>query len=167
MRGRGIDRVFGIVYPSRVTQTNQRLAEGVRDVPISQSPGFSFATSPHPRPAELFELSVQALVEPVRRERIDKVVGIERPGLHLAAPTALHLEAGLVLIRKKGKLPWQTYALAYALEYGEAEVEIHVDSIAPGENILLVDDLLATGGTAAAAQALVAEWEGISSPPCS
>lgn len=134
----------------------QQLASGVRDVPDFPKPGILFRDiTPILINPDLFELSIEALMEPVRRERIDKVVGIDARGFIFAAPTALHLEAGLVLVRKKGKLPWQTHALAYALEYGEAEVEIHVDSIHPGENVLLVDDLLATGGTAAAAQALI------------
>jgi adenine phosphoribosyltransferase len=134
----------------------QRLADGVRHVPDFPKPGILFRDiTPILVQPDLFELSIQALMEPIRQERIDKVVGIDARGFIFAAPTALHLEAGLVLVRKKGKLPWQTHALAYALEYGEAEVEIHVDSIQRGENVLLVDDLLATGGTAAAAQALI------------
>lgn len=134
----------------------QRLAEGVREVPDFPKPGILFRDiTPILVQPELFELSIQALMEPVRDQQIDKVVGIDARGFIFAAPTALHLEAGLVLVRKKGKLPWQTHALAYALEYGEAEVEIHVDSIQEGENVLLVDDLLATGGTAAAAQTLI------------
>jgi adenine phosphoribosyltransferase len=134
----------------------QRLAAGVRDVPDFPKPGILFRDiTPILVQPDLFELSIQALMETVRHQRIDKVVGIDARGFIFAAPAALHLEAGLVLIRKKGKLPWQTHALAYALEYGEAEVEMHVDSIHEGENVLLVDDLLATGGTAAAAQALI------------
>lgn len=134
----------------------QRLADGVRHVPDFPKPGILFRDiTPILVQPDLFELSIQALMEPIRQERIDKVVGIDARGFIFAAPTALHLEAGLVLVRKKGKLPWQTHALAYALEYGEAEVEIHIDSIQAGENVLLVDDLLATGGTAAAAQALI------------
>ena len=134
----------------------QRLADGVRHVPDFPKPGILFRDiTPILVQPDLFELSIQALMEPIRQERIDKVVGIDARGFIFAAPTALHLEAGLVLVRKKGKLPWQTHALAYALEYGEAEVEIHIDSIERGENVLLVDDLLATGGTAAAAQALI------------
>jgi len=132
------------------------LAAGVRNVPDFPKPGIEFRDiTPILTNHELFECSIEALLEPVRGRRIDKVVGIDARGFIFAAPSALRLEAGLVLIRKKGKLPWQTHSLAYALEYGEAEVEIHIDSIEPGENVLLVDDLLATGGTAAAAQDLV------------
>ena len=120
----------------------QRLADGVRHVPDFPKPGILFRDiTPILVQPDLFELSIQALMEPIRHERIDKVVGIDARGFIFAAPTALHLEAGLVLVRKKGKLPWQTHALAYALEYGEAEVEIHIDSIQAGENVLLVDDL--------------------------
>lgn len=142
-------------FPVTCEQLEQ-LAAGVREVADFPKPGILFRdiTPILVRP-DLFELSVQALVEPFRTLRIDKVVGIDARGFIFAAPAALQLAAGLVLIRKKGKLPWQTHALAYSLEYGESEVEIHIDSIHPGENVLLVDDLLATGGTAAAAQALI------------
>ena len=145
------------MYPYAVTPEQlQLLANGVRDVPDFPKPGILFRDiTPILINPDLFELSIQALMEPIQRARIDKVVGIDARGFIFAAPTALHLEAGLVLVRKKGKHPWQTHALAYSLEYGEAEVEIHVDSIHAGENVLLVDDLLATGGTAAAAQALI------------
>ncbi|CAM3512117.1 adenine phosphoribosyltransferase [Nocardioides zeicaulis] len=86
---------------------------------------------------------------------VDKVVGMEARGFILAAPVALALGVGFVPIRKAGKLPRETHAVAYSLEYGEATLEVHRDAIAPGERVLLVDDVLATGGTVAATRELV------------
>jgi adenine phosphoribosyltransferase len=87
--------------------------------------------------------------------KIDKVVGIEARGFILAAPVACRLGAGFVPVRKQGKLPAATYAESYQLEYGTATVEVHADAFEPGERVLIVDDVLATGGTAAATASLV------------
>jgi adenine phosphoribosyltransferase len=92
---------------------------------------------------------------------VDKVVGMEARGFILAAPVALALGAGFVPVRKAGKLPRETYAVSYALEYGEATLEVHRDAIAPGERVLLVDDVLATGGTVAATRRLVESCGGV------
>lgn len=86
---------------------------------------------------------------------VDKVVGMESRGFILAAPVALALGAGFVPVRKAGKLPREAHAVSYSLEYGEATLEIHRDAIAPGERVLVVDDVLATGGTVAATRELV------------
>ena len=86
---------------------------------------------------------------------VDKVVGIEARGFILAAPVACRLGAGFVPVRKQGKLPAQTIAESYQLEYGTATVEVHADAFTPGERVLVVDDVLATGGTAAATASLV------------
>ena len=86
---------------------------------------------------------------------VDKVVGMEARGFILAAPVALALGAGFVPVRKAGKLPRETHAVSYALEYGEATLELHRDGVQPGERVLLVDDVLATGGTVAATRELV------------
>ena len=91
---------------------------------------------------------------------VDKVVGMEARGFILAAPVALALGAGFVPVRKAGKLPRETHAVSYELEYGSATLEIHRDAIAPGERVLMVDDVLATGGTAAATRQLVEECGG-------
>jgi adenine phosphoribosyltransferase len=88
------------------------------------------------------------------------VVGIEARGFILASPVAYHFGAGFVPIRKKGKLPWQTVDAEYALEYGAATIELHTDGVRPGERVLIVDDVLATGGTAAAAASLVEQIGG-------
>jgi adenine phosphoribosyltransferase len=92
---------------------------------------------------------------------VDKVVGMEARGFILAAPVALALGAGFVPVRKVGKLPRETHAVSYALEYGRATLELHSDSISPGERVLLVDDVLATGGTVAATRELVESCGGV------
>ena len=99
----------------------------------------------------LFRASIDLLCETAGGVKVDKVVGIDARGFIFAAAVADRLGAGFVPVRKKGKLPWNCREESYALEYGEAIVEIHEDAVLPGEKILLVDDLLATGGTAAAA----------------
>lgn len=103
----------------------------------------------------LFRLSIDLLCATAGGVKIDKVVGIDARGFIFAAAVADRLGAGFVPVRKKGKLPWKCTEAAYALEYGEAIVEIHEDAVKPGEKVLLVDDLLATGGTAAAALKLL------------
>ena len=92
---------------------------------------------------------------------VDKVVGMEARGFILAAPVALSLGIGFVPVRKAGKLPRETHAVTYSLEYGEATLEVHQDGIAPGERILMIDDVLATGGTVAATQHLIESCGGI------
>ena len=120
------------------------LNAAIRDVPNFPKEGILFKDiTPVLGDAELFKASMDLLAETAQGEKIDKVVGI--------AGVAQILGAGFVPIRKKGKLPWTTHKMAYSLEYGEDCVEIHKDAIKPGEKVLLVDDLLATGGTTAAA----------------
>ena len=97
-----------------------------------------------------FRMAIDQMLHPYAGERIDKVVGLEARGFIIGGAIAHQLSLGFVPIRKKGKLPGATLSEAYALEYGEAVMEIHDDAIKPGEKILVVDDLLATGGTAAA-----------------
>ncbi len=132
------------------------LAAAVRDVPDFPKPGILFKDiSPILSDPDLFSLSIDLLTATAGDTKIDKVVGIDARGFIFAAAVADRLKAGFVPIRKKGKLPWATRSMAYTLEYGEAVVEIHEDAVHPGERILLVDDLLATGGTAAAALKLL------------
>ena len=97
-----------------------------------------------------FQLAIKQLVAPYLGQKIDKVAGLEARGFILGGAVAYHLGCGFVPIRKKGKLPGRTIAQSYTLEYGEAVMEIHEDAIEPGEKVLVVDDLLATGGTAVA-----------------
>ena len=108
-----------------------------------------------------FRMVIDQLLHPYAGTRIDKVVGLEARGFILGGAVAHQLTTGFVPIRKKGKLPGQTIAQAYSLEYGEAVVEVHDDAIQPGEKVLLVDDLLATGGTAEAGIKLVERLGGV------
>lgn len=136
------------------------LRAAVRDVPDFPKPGIVFKDiTPILGDGDLFQTSIRLLAETAHGSHIDKVVGIDARGFIFAAAVADRLKAGFVPIRKKGKLPWKTKEASYTLEYGEATVEIHQDAVAPGEKILLVDDLLATGGTAAAAVRLLDQLE--------
>ena len=138
----------------------EALGRLVPDVPDYPEPGIVFKDiTPLLADHTAFTTVVQALADAGRDESgntvVDKVVGMEARGFILAAPVALALGAGFVPVRKVGKLPRETYAVSYALEYGEATLELHTDAVAPGERVLLVDDVLATGGTVAATRELV------------
>jgi adenine phosphoribosyltransferase len=108
-----------------------------------------------------FEATIAALAAPGRDAGVDKVVGMEARGFIVAAPVALALGVGFVPVRKAGKLPRETHSISFTLEYGEATLEMHRDAIAPGERVLLVDDVLATGGTVAATRHLVEQSGGV------
>jgi adenine phosphoribosyltransferase len=132
----------------------------VADVPDFPEPGIVFKDiTPLLAHPEGFAAVVDALAAagrtPEGTSAVDKVVGMEARGFIFAAPVALALGAGFVPVRKAGKLPRDTHAVSYALEYGEATLEVHRDAVAPGERVLLVDDVLATGGTIAATRELV------------
>lgn len=134
----------------------QRLNDAIRDVPDFPKPGILFKDiTPVLADGELFRLAVDSLIGTAGGAPIDKIVGIDARGFIFGAAAALELGVGFVPVRKKGKLPWETEACAYSLEYGEAEIEVHKDAVHEGERILLIDDLLATGGTAAAAVELL------------
>ncbi|HYB09453.1 MAG TPA: adenine phosphoribosyltransferase [Alphaproteobacteria bacterium] len=107
-----------------------------------------------------FRVTVEGLVQSFQGNRVDKVAGIEARGFILGGAVAHQLNAGFIPVRKKGKLPWQTIGQDYELEYGVDRIEIHTDAILEGEHILLIDDLIATGGTAAAAIELVRQTGG-------
>jgi adenine phosphoribosyltransferase len=127
------------------------LDAAIRDVPDFPKPGILFKDiTPILGNPQLFKTSLELLAATAGDQKIDKIVGIDARGFIFAAGVAQILGAGFVPVRKKGKLPWTTHQMAYTLEYGEDVVEIHADAVKPGEKILLVDDLLATGGTAAA-----------------
>jgi adenine phosphoribosyltransferase len=125
------------------------------DVPDFPEPGVVFKDiTPLLADHDGFTAAIQAIAAAGRdesgRPTVDKVLGMEARGFILAAPVALALGAGFVPVRKAGKLPRATHAVSYALEYGNATLELHQDAVAPGERVLLVDDVLATGGTVAA-----------------
>ena len=126
------------------------------DVPDFPQPGIVFKDiSPLLADHRAFAAAVDAMAEGHLEQRIDKVVGIEARGFVLAAPLAYRLGAGFVPVRKPGKLPGPTHETSYALEYGTNVLQVHRDALAPGDRVLVVDDVLATGGTAAAAAHLV------------
>jgi adenine phosphoribosyltransferase len=129
----------------------------IRDVPDFPKKGIVFKDiTPVLADARLFRGTIELLAREFRDQRITKVVGIESRGFLFAAPLALELGAGLAIVRKPGKLPWRTVREVYALEYGEDALEMHIDAVGPGERVLVVDDVLATGGTADAVGKLVA-----------
>ena len=126
----------------------------IRDIPDYPQPGIVFKDiTPLLADGSAFAAVVDALA--AGHGRIDKVVGIEARGFILAAPVACSLGAGFVPVRKQGKLPAATYSESYQLEYGTATIEVHTDAFRPGDRVLVVDDVLATGGTAAATASLV------------
>jgi adenine phosphoribosyltransferase len=133
----------------------------IRDVPDFPEPGIVFKDiTPVLADPMAFSTITDMIVVHFGRGNVDKVVGIEARGFILASPVAYHFNAGFVPIRKKGKLPWETVEEEYALEYGTATLELHRDAVRSGERVLIVDDVLATGGTARAAAALVEEIGG-------
>ena len=143
-----------------MTPAAEAMQRLVRDVPDFPEPGVLFKDiTPLLADPEGFTAVVEALAAAGRDDAgapvVDKVVGMEARGFILAAPVALALGAGFVPVRKAGKLPGPVHSFAYDLEYGSATLEIHRDAVAPGERVLLVDDVLATGGTVAAARRLV------------
>jgi adenine phosphoribosyltransferase len=126
----------------------------VRDIPDYPQPGVMFKDiTPLLADGAALAAVVRALA--VGHDGVDKVAGIEARGFILAASVAIQLGAGFVPVRKQGKLPGPTYAQSYQLEYGTATIEVHQDAFAPGERVLIVDDVLATGGTATATAELV------------
>ena len=132
------------------------LKASIRSIPDYPKPGVVFRDiTTLLGDARAFRRAVDELVHPFAGGRIDKVAGIEARGFILGGAVAHQLSAGFVPIRKKGKLPHETVRIAYSLEYGVDEMEIHTDAIGQGERVILVDDLIATGGTAVAATRLL------------
>lgn len=132
------------------------LKDLIRDVPDFPTPGVVFKDlTPLLADPGAFAVVLDALVEPFAGRHVDKVVGIEARGFIYAAPIAHRLAAGFVPVRKPGKLPWRVEAREFVLEYGTDRLEIHADAFGPGERVLIIDDVLATGGTAAATAGLV------------
>ena len=141
---------------------NLNLADYIRSIPDFPKPGILFRDiTPLLSAPEAFRRAVVDMANPFRREKIDVVAAAEARGFIFAAPMALELNASLVPIRKPGKLPSDTESLTYDLEYGTDTLEIHADAIAPGSKVLVVDDLLATGGTVEACCRLVEKVGGV------
>jgi adenine phosphoribosyltransferase len=134
----------------------KRLAEHIRDVPDFPRPGIVFKDiTPLLQDAESLRIACERVAAPFTKARIDLVVGIESRGFIFGVPVALSLGAGFALARKQGKLPWDTQRQSYQLEYGSAEIEMHSDAVRAGQRVLVIDDVIATGGTAAATTRLV------------
>ncbi len=132
--------------------TAGEIAAAIRNVPDFPKPGIQFKDiTPVLADARLFAGSIDLLTQNFTPGSVDAVVGIDARGFIFAAAAALKLKAAFVPVRKKGKLPFTTHEQDYALEYGSATVAMHTDALKPGARVLLIDDLLATGGTAAAA----------------
>ena len=133
-----------------------RLRALIRDIPDFPTPGVVFKDiTPLLADVDGFSTVIDETVVHFGRGNVDKVAGIEARGFILAAPVAYHFGAGFVPVRKAGKLPYKAESEEYELEYGTAALEIHVDAVKPGDRVLIVDDVLATGGTARAAARLV------------
>jgi adenine phosphoribosyltransferase len=136
--------------------TPSEITAAIRNVPDFPKPGIQFKDiTPVLADARLFAGAIDLLTENFKPGSVDAVVGIDARGFIFAAAAAVKLKAGFVPVRKKGKLPHTTHEQDYALEYGHATVAMHIDALKPGARVLLIDDLLATGGTSAAAAALV------------
>ena len=139
-----------------------KLEKSIRDVPDFPKPGIIFKDiTPILADPDLLSLSIKALASFVEDSSIDKVIGIDARGFIFGSLVADSLGKGFIPVRKEGKLPWKTESESYELEYGQSVIEIHQDAVLPGERILIIDDLLATGGTAAAAIKLVNRLGGI------
>ena len=137
------------------------LEAAIRNVPDFPKPGIQFKDiTPLLGDGRLFNGVIEHLLFDLKGSQVDKVIGIDARGFIFGAAASTKLGAGFVPVRKKGKLPWTTHEQSYDLEYGSSTVAIHVDAIHPGERVLLIDDLLATGGTAAATVKLVEKLGG-------
>lgn len=140
----------------------EHLAALIRNIPDFPQPGILFYDiTTLLRDKQAFRRTIELMAERYESRAIDAVVGVESRGFIFSAPLAYHLGVGLVPVRKPGKLPADTYQVEYELEYGVNKLEIHRDALEPGARVLLVDDLLATGGTIAAASALIEQVGGV------
>jgi adenine phosphoribosyltransferase len=141
---------------THIQPTPLDIERAIRNIPDFPKPGIQFKDiTPVLADPRLFAGSIDLLTANFKPGTVDAVVGIDARGFIFAAAAALHLKAGFVPVRKKGKLPYQTHEESYDLEYGANSIAIHTDAVQPGSRVLLIDDLLATGGTAAAAASLL------------
>lgn len=138
------------------SQIVEKLRAAVRDVPDFPRKGIIFKDiTPILSDPLLFRASIDLFLERCREKKIDKIVGIDARGFLFGSAVAYELGLGFVPIRKRGKLPYTTNTAKYSLEYGQAEMEMHTDAVIAGDRVVLVDDLLATGGTSSAAALLI------------
>jgi adenine phosphoribosyltransferase len=139
----------------------ERLRSAVRDVPDFPQPGIIFKDiTPILQNAQLFRLAITLFADRYQRRNVDVVAAIDARGFLFASALAYCLGTGLALVRKKGKLPFKTIEASYELEYGKNTLSMHVDAITPGQKVVLIDDVLATGGTAQAALQLIHQLGG-------
>ena len=142
-------------------ETIKLIKEKIREIPDWPKIGVNFKDiTPLLEDKKLFSAMIDELANPYLNQKIDKIVGIDARGFLLASALAYKLKTGIAIVRKKGKLPSKSISREYALEYGSNTIEMHTDTILPGEKVLLVDDVLATGGTMKAAVDLVEELKG-------
>ncbi|MFN5661114.1 MAG: adenine phosphoribosyltransferase [Phycisphaerales bacterium] len=154
-------RTVATIHEGTIMDQAESLKSLIRDVPDFPKPGITFKDfTPLLRDPSGLALAVELMANPFRGKSVDLVVGAESRGFIFGTALAQALACGFVPVRKPGKLPAKTVKLAYDLEYGSDHVEIHVDSISPGQRVVLVDDLLATGGTMEACCKLVAGLKG-------
>ena len=140
---------------------DQALRAVIRDVPDFPKPGIVFKDiTPLFKDPDLCNRMVKHTVNEIKDWNVDAIAGIESRGFLLGVSLAMELDLPFIMIRKKGKLPYKTVSHKYDLEYGSAEIEMHVDAVEPGQNVLIHDDLLATGGSASAAAELILKQGG-------
>jgi adenine phosphoribosyltransferase len=138
-----------------------RLKAHIRDIPDFPKPGIVFKDiTPILSDGQLFRLAVTIFAERYQRKSVEKIVAIDARGFIFGGALAHYLGIGLAVVRKKGKLPYESHEAEYELEYGQGVLEIHTDAVKPGQRVVIIDDLLATGGTAEAAAKLVAKCGG-------
>jgi adenine phosphoribosyltransferase len=139
-----------------VPKTVQDIKNAIRNIPDFPKPGIQFKDiTPVLADAQLFAATIDLLTENLEPGSVDAVVGIDARGFIFASAAAIKLRAGFIPVRKKGKLPFSTHEQSYELEYGTNTIAIHTDAVKPGSRVVLIDDLLATGGTAEAAAQLL------------
>jgi adenine phosphoribosyltransferase len=138
-----------------------RLKAHIRDIPDFPKPGIVFKDiTPILSDGQLFRLAVTIFAERYQRKSVEKIVAIDARGFIFGGALAHYLGIGLAVVRKKGKLPYESHEAEYELEYGQGILEIHTDAVKPGQRVVIIDDLLATGGTAEAAAKLVQKCGG-------
>ena len=136
----------------------ENIRRAIRDIPDFPKPGIMFKDiTPLLANGPLFGKTINILADRYRDQRIDTILGIESRGFIVGAPLAYRLNAGFSVVRKPGKLPYNTHTASYDLEYGTDSLEIHIDAIPPNARVVIADDLIATGGTAAATAKLVSK----------
>ena len=158
-------KMSGVQNPTKVSANDDlaaSVASCVRDIPDFPKPGIVFKDiAPILSDAVTFAKVIECFVERYRSQRIDAVMAVESRGFLFGAPLAFALQVPLHMVRKKGKLPFTTIEQEYALEYGTATVAVHTDAVRAGERVVIIDDLLATGGTVEAASMLVQQLGGL------